>query len=222
MAQACRALDFPVVAGNVSLYNETNGVAIPPTPAIGGVGLLTDASLMADVALKCDGNLLVLIGREEGHLGQSLYQDIIGGKREGAPPMVDLEAEKSTGAFVRALIRGQRVQAVHDVSDGGLLVAIAEMALAGNRGAELYEVNGYLPDHAIWFGEDQARYVIEVEADQAEIVLGDATSQGLTGRIVGRIGGEMLAIGESASISLAALRAAHESWLPRFMQTGHS
>ncbi|MGI9521886.1 MAG: phosphoribosylformylglycinamidine synthase subunit PurL [Hyphomicrobiaceae bacterium] len=222
MALACQALDFPVVAGNVSLYNETNGVAIPPTPAIGGVGLLPDVSLVADIALKCVGNFLLVIGREEGHLGQSLYQEIVGGKREGAPPLVDLEAEKATGSFVRDLIRSQRVQAVHDVSDGGLLVAVLEMAFAGNLGVQLYEVDGKLPDYAIWFGEDQARYVIEVGPDQAESLLDEARNRDLTGRIVGRIGGEVLAIGESASMSLAELRKAHESWLPTFMQTGQT
>ena len=131
MKEACEALRYPVVSGNVSLYNETNGVAIPPTPAIGGVGLVPDLALMARMALSTEGDVLVAIGREDGHLGQSLYQLHATGRNEGAPPPVDLADEIKAGNLVRALIRERKVHAVHDVSDGGLLVAIAEMALAG-------------------------------------------------------------------------------------------
>ena len=137
MAEACTALAFPVVSGNVSLYNETNGIAIPPTPAIGGIGLIPDVAKMATLALKKDGDVLILIGPEGHHLGQSLYQELASGRYDGAPPPVDLEAERHVGDFVRGLIRAGRVSAVHDVSDGGLLVAVAEMALAGSRGVEL-------------------------------------------------------------------------------------
>ena len=137
MADACTALSFPVVSGNVSLYNETNGVAIPPTPAIGGIGLIPDIADMATMALKQDGDALILIGPEGGHLGQSLYQELASGGYEGAPPPVDLAAERRAGDFVRGLIRAARVSAVHDISDGGLLVAVAEMALAGGRGVAL-------------------------------------------------------------------------------------
>src|SRR6185503_118055 len=123
-----------VVSGNVSLYNETNGAAIPPTPAIGGVGLIPDLARTASLALRTEGDLLVSIGREAGHLGQSLYQQAVTGKLEGAPPPVDLADEIKAGNLVRSLIREGKVEAVHDVSDGGLLVAIAEMALAGGLG----------------------------------------------------------------------------------------
>ncbi len=133
MAEACRALAFPVVSGNVSLYNETNGVAIPPTPAVGGVGLIPDIAKIARIGLTQDGDALILIGAEGGHLGQSLYQELAQGKNDGAPPPVDLDAELRAGNFVRGLIRDGAVSAVHDISDGGLLVAIAEMALAGRH-----------------------------------------------------------------------------------------
>ena len=120
MAEACTALSFPVVSGNVSLYNETNGMAIPPTPAIGGIGLIPDVAKMATLALKQDGDVLILIGAEGHHLGQSLYQELAAGRYDGAPPPVDLEAERRVGDFVRGLIRSGRVSAVHDISDGGL------------------------------------------------------------------------------------------------------
>lgn len=109
MAEACRVLDYPVVSGNVSLYNETNGVGIPPTPAIGGVGVVPDVSRMADIALKRENDLLIVIGREAGHLGQSLYRQHATGKLEGAPPPVDLADEIKAGRLVRTLIRESKV-----------------------------------------------------------------------------------------------------------------
>src|SRR5215470_8557108 len=129
ISQACRALDFPVVSGNVSLYNETNGRAIPPTPTIGGVGLLADFTCSATLAFKAAGEAILLIGSSRGWLGQSLYLRDVCGRGEGAPPRVDLAAERRNGDFVRALIHNRIATAVHDVSDGGLAVAVAEMAM---------------------------------------------------------------------------------------------
>ncbi len=217
MGEACRALDFPVVSGNVSLYNETNGVGIPPTPAIGGVGLIPDYSKSATIALTAAGELLILIGREEGHLGQSLYQLIIADKAEGAPPPVDLNDEIKAGNLVRALIREERVSAVHDCSDGGLLVAIAEMALAGGIGVELYPYEGKLPAHAAWFGEDQGRYVVAAKPGVAEQIAERARLLGLPARIIGKSGGNGLTLKGEAALSLAVLRAVHEAWLPGLM-----
>jgi phosphoribosylformylglycinamidine synthase len=217
MAEACRVLDYPVVSGNVSLYNETNGVGIPPTPAIGGVGLIPDVTRMADLRLKQENDLLIVIGREAGHLGQSIYQEAVTGKLEGAPPPIDLADEIKAGRLVRALIREGKVSAVHDVSDGGLLVAIAEMALAGPLGVELFSYEGKLPVHAIWFGEDQGRYVLSVNPMRAEEVLERARLLALPARIVGRTGGDAIAVKGEAPLSLTELRAAHEAWLPGFM-----
>ncbi len=183
MAEACGALSFPVVSGNVSLYNETNGVAIPPTPAVGGIGLIPDVARMAKIALRRDGDVLILLGRESGHLGQSLYQELATGRNEGAPPPVDLAAERRTGDFVRGLIRGARVSAVHDVSDGGLLVTVAEMALAGGLGVELDPAPEGLPAHAIWFGEDQGRYVAAVAPQDVARILQEAAEAAIPARI---------------------------------------
>ncbi|MGE5267302.1 MAG: phosphoribosylformylglycinamidine synthase subunit PurL, partial [Deltaproteobacteria bacterium] len=194
MGEACRVLDYPVVSGNVSLYNETNGVGIPPTPAIGGVGLVPDVSHLADIALKRDGDLLIVVGLERGWLGQSLYQGIITGKNEGAPPPVDLADELKAGRLVRSLIREGKVSAVHDCSDGGLLVAVAEMALAGNMGADLFPYEGRLPAHAAWFGEDQGRYVLSVAPAMAEEVIERARLLALPARVVGKAGGDSIVI----------------------------
>jgi phosphoribosylformylglycinamidine synthase len=217
MKEACLALAYPVVSGNCSLYNETNGKGIPPTPAIGAVGLIPDITRTADLKLKRDGDLLVLIGHERGHLGQTLYQLIETGKVEGAPPPVDLADELKAGNLVRALIREGKVTAVHDVSDGGLLVAIAEMALAGGVGVELYPYEGRLPAHSIWFGEDQGRYVLAAHPSMAEEIADRARLLGLPARIVGRVGGTALTLPGEQPLSLADLRSVHETWLPRFM-----
>ncbi len=229
MAEACTALDYPIVSGNVSLYNETNGVGIPPTPAIGGVGLVPDASKIADIRLKHEGNVLVVIGREEGHLGQSLYQQCATGKFEGAPPPVDLESEIRAGRLIRTLIREGRALAVHDCSDGGLLVAIAEMALAGGKdglsreasgvGVELFAYEGKIPAHAVWFGEDQGRYVVEVTPQKAEEVLERARLLELPARIIGRVGGNAITLKGEGTLPLSDLRAAHEGFLPALMKS---
>src|SRR5262249_46231066 len=166
IADACKALDFPVVSGNVSLYNETNGRAILPTPTIGGVGLIDDFAQSATLAFQGENEAVLLIGKATGWLGQSLYLREICEREEGAPPPVDLAAERNSGDLVRALIAEGIAGAVHDISDGGLLVAIAEMAMASGIGAELDRAP--LAAHAFWFGEDQARYVVTVAAGVAE------------------------------------------------------
>jgi phosphoribosylformylglycinamidine synthase subunit PurL len=217
MKEACLALSYPVVSGNCSLYNETNGKGIPPTPAIGGVGLIRDIARTADIRLKHDGDLIVLIGREQGHLGQSLYQLIETGKNEGAPPPVDLADELKAGNLVRSLIREGKTNTVHDISDGGLLVALTEMAMAGGKGVELFPYEGRLPAHAIWFGEDQGRYLIACQPSTAEEIAERARLLALSARIVGRVGGEALALKNEQPLPLAQLRQVHEAWLPSFM-----
>ncbi|MEZ0281912.1 phosphoribosylformylglycinamidine synthase subunit PurL [Methyloceanibacter sp.] len=220
MAEACTALFFPVVSGNVSLYNETNGIAIPPTPAIGGIGLIPDVAKMVVPGLKHDGDVLILIGPEGHHLGQSLYQELAAGRYEGAPPHVDLEAERRVGDFVRGLIRKARVSAVHDISDGGLLVAVAEMALAGGLGVELDAAPAGAPAHAVWFGEDQGRYVAAAGSEEAARILREAKEVGIPARRVGKATGDTLKLAGEAPLSLQALRTAHDRWLPRFMDGG--
>jgi phosphoribosylformylglycinamidine synthase len=215
IGEACRALSFPVVSGNCSLYNETNGEAILPTPAIGGVGLLPDVNHMATIAFKRTGDSIILIGKSQGHLGQSLYLREIEGREEGAPPPVDLDIEKRNGEFVRGLIRSGLTDTVHDISDGGLLVAIAEMAMASGIGARLT-----LPDGvAELFGEDQARYVIATDAATAETTVAHAKAADVPARIIGSTGGAELVL-NGQSIAVAALRSAHESWFPKYMGAG--
>jgi phosphoribosylformylglycinamidine synthase II len=216
MREACLALDYPVVSGNVSLYNETNGSAILPTPVIGGVGLIADAARTADPALKRDGDALILFGDTAGHLGASLYLREIEGSEAGPPPPVDLAAERRNGDFVRGLIREGRVAACHDVSDGGLLVALAEMAMAGCRGVRLMPAPDGPPAHAWWFGEDQARYLIETA--EPEAVLAAAQAAGIPAQRIGEVGGDALTLPGGNAISVQALRATNEAWLADFMR----
>ena len=217
IGEACKALDFPVVSGNVSLYNETNGVGILPTPTIGGVGVLDDVTRHATIDLKRDGDLLVLVGETAGWLGQSVYLSVIDGREAGAPPPVDLAVERRNGDFVRGLITSGLVDTVHDLSDGGLAVALAEMAMAGGRGAALPEVPEGLLTHAYLFGEDQARYLLAVDPETVPDLLYSASAQGIPAGVVGVVGGDGLTLPRGEAIAVADLRAAHEGWLPAYM-----
>jgi len=172
---ACRALEYPVVSGNVSLYNETNGQAIPPTPSIGGVGLIKNLDRYATLSGAKEGDHLVLLGNTDGWLGASLYAHLILGHDKSdeamyAPPPVDLKAEKAAGTYIRRLIRDRRVNAVHDLSDGGLALAAIEMAFANKLGFELKE-SADVPLYAWLFGEDQGRYLIAVENNSLNLLL---------------------------------------------------
>jgi phosphoribosylformylglycinamidine synthase len=228
MGAACRALDVPVVSGNVSLYNETNGQAILPTPVIGGVGLLEDVTKACTLAFKAPDQAIVLIGETRGHLGASTYLAVIEGREEGTPPPVDLAAERRNGDFLRGLIEAGRVSACHDLSDGGLGVAVAEMALAGRIGATIERPPDgpeavippavIPPVHAWLFGEDQARYIVTV-LDAAPI-LSAAAEAGVPAAVIGITGGDSLTLSGGHTISLDVLSAAHESWLPDYMGTG--
>ncbi len=216
MGEACRALAYPIVSGNVSLYNETNGSGVQPTPNIGGVGLLKDVALHTTLAFKSAGDVVLLIGDTHGHLGSSLYLREVLGREEGAPPSVDLAREKAHGDFVRGLIQAKRVTACHDLADGGLLVALAEMAMAGRMGATV-QFPAELPAHAFAFGEDQARYLLTVRADEAKAIAEAAASAGIPCQPLGTVGGDALIVEGQLSVSVSALCHAHEGWLPGFM-----
>ena len=215
IADACRALDFPVISGNCSLYNETNGEAILPTPAIGGVGLIADVRRMAMVAFRREADAIILIGETKGHLGQSLYLREIEGLEEGAAPPVDLAVERRNGEFVRGLIESGQVDTVHDISDGGLLVALAEMAISGGMGAKIaFESGRTIP---FCFGEDQGRYLFCVPGAAANRMLVAAEEAGVAAALLGQTGGDKIAVAGNGEIEVADLRRTHESWFPAFM-----
>ena len=217
IADACRALDFPVVSGNVSLYNETNGRGILPTPSIGGVGLLDDFKKSATLAFKAGGEAVLLIGDTQGWLGQSVYLRDVCGREEGAPPPVDLETEKRNGNVVRGMIHAGTATAVHDISDGGLLVALTEMAMAGGMGAQLLAAPAAIVPHAYWFGEDQARYIVTVAAADAGLVLAKMKGAGIPCVRIGTTGGDTIAISGEKAVSVEMLKTGFEGWLPAYM-----
>jgi phosphoribosylformylglycinamidine synthase len=220
MGEACRALDFPVVSGNVSLYNETNGAAIPPTPTIGAVGLIPDYGRRAGYGGLKAGDTLILVGDTVGALGASLYLREILGREDGAPPPVDLAAERRNGDLVRSLIRDGAVEVCHDLSDGGLVGALAEMTLASGVGAHVDLPDG-VGSVAMAFGEDQARYLIALPADRLDRLDAAAEAAGVSYQVLGMAGGcELSVVREDRplfAIDLDELRAAHEGWMPAFM-----
>jgi phosphoribosylformylglycinamidine synthase len=218
IGEACVALDFPVVSGNVSLYNETNGQGILPTPTIGGVGVLADVARHATIAFKGAGDAVILVGDCVGWLGQSIWLRDICGQPEGAPPPVDLAVERRNGEAVRGLITAGELTAVHDLSDGGLALALAEMAMAGGIGARIDAVPGALPSHAALFGEDQARYVVTCAAANADRVMKALAAAGVPVHLMGETGGDALLLPGEAPIPVKQLQAAHEGWFPAFMK----
>ena len=224
MSEACRALDFPIVSGNVSLYNESKatggGSAILPTPAIGGVGLLKDWTKSATIAFKSSGDVILAVGTRRGHLGRSLWLREVHGREEGPPPRVDLDAEKKAGDLVRTAILGGQLTAVHDVSDGGVAVTLAEMALAGNIGAMIDRKQPF--DCAgSFFAEDQGVYVVTVDDAALLDFLAAAQDAGVEVEPLGRTGGKRLIFerpDRDDVVTLDALRSAHEGFFPKLME----
>lgn len=214
MVEACEYLKYPVVSGNASLYNETNGKGIKPTPTIGGVGLIEDVNKTITSSFKKEGQTIIRIGDMQGHLGASIYaEEILGITKEGyAPPKVDLEIEKKNADFILFAIQQDWITACHDVSDGGQLVAIAEMAISGNIGATL----DISCDVARAFGEDQGRYIITVPNEYAERILTRAPAEGVSATVIGETGGDSITIGET-SIKVSELSEAFESALLKYM-----
>ncbi len=236
MADACRALDFPIVSGNVSLYNESKatggGSAILPTPAIGGVGLMQDHAKMATIAFKDGAHKIILIGADPGavpEMGQTLWLEHCHGRRDGSPPKVDLKAERRHGEFVRMLIEEGYATAVHDVSDGGILVAVTEMALAGNIGARLEipafedRVDKEKTRHA-WslFAENQARFVVTERFD-TDAIEKLARDSGIGCCFIGWTGDDKIAVCRQdeecyETVNLSTLREASDSFFRDWME----
>jgi phosphoribosylformylglycinamidine synthase subunit PurL len=221
IGDACRALAFPIVSGNVSLYNETNGRGILPTPTIGGVGLIRDWSKMARIGFAAEGQAILLVGAPAAwgsHLGQSIYLRDIHGRADGPPPPVDLAHERKVGDFVRALIVEGHATAVHDLSDGGLGVGLAEMAMASGIGATVNQQPDGTSPVAVFFGEDQGRYLVTLPRDKVDWFFEERLAgAGIFAPWIGTTGGTSLKLGDARAVPVAELRAAHEAWFPDYM-----
>ena len=223
MSQACIALDFPIVSGNVSLYNESKatggGSAILPTPAIGAIGLLADWRKNATIAFKGSGDIILAVGTRRGDLGQSLWLRECHGREEGPPPRVDLMLERKAGDLIRAGIEAGQLSAVHDVSDGGIAVTLAEMALAGDLGAMIDRKQPFDCAHS-FFAEDQGVYVVTVHDHALVDFLAEAHAAGVEAEPLGRTGGKRLIFerpDRDDVVALADLRAAHEGFFAALM-----
>lgn len=217
IGEACKALDFPIVSGNVSLYNETNGEAILPTPTMAGVGLLEDWHKMARIDAMAEGDVILLIGACGCHLGQSIYLRDILGEAKGTPPHVDLGEEKKNGQFVQKLIAADKVTACHDLSDGGLAIALAEMVIKSHHGIKV-KLSGKTPAHAELFGEDQARYLVAVKPEMVEVVKKEAKKAGVDLSEIGKVTGKDLTVVGHFTLSGEKLAKAYEDWFPNFME----
>jgi len=214
MGEACSKLDYPVISGNVSFYNETNGEGIYPTPAIGGVGLIKDLSNVMTIALKKDGNYLCVIGKSNNHLGNSQYLSIIKNKELGSTPSIDLNEELKNGKFVLNCIEQKKFEAVHDIADGGLLVALSEMSMCGEKGVQV-DINkssllGY------FFGEDQSRYLVEVSKDNFEDLMSEAENNNVFVEKIGVTQDNQFEINNIGKIPVQELIRAHELWFQKF------
>ncbi len=216
IGEACKALNFPIVSGNVSLYNETNGEGILPTPTMAGVGLLKDWSKMARIDAMQSGDTIILVGGCGSHLGQSIYLRDILNRTDGDAPHVDLSTEKKNGEFVRHLIETGMITTCHDLSDGGLALALAEMVIKSKKGIKA-QLTGQTPPHAELFGEDQARYLIAVTAHKLPKVI-EAGKQSLVDlQVVGKVEGDYLEVENQFKLSVDSLHDAYENWFPNFM-----
>ena len=209
--EACTELDYPVISGNVSLYNETNGVGIKPTPTIGGVGLIQDVNNTMTYGLKSSDSLLIVVGETKGHIHQSaLCHDILYLKK-GPPPTMNLQEEKKNSFFIRDLIEKKLTQSVHDVSDGGIALAIAEMCMAGTIGAKI-STNLTGPERVKYlFGEDQARYIIEIKNEDLKNLVQMAKEQEISMTQLGTTNLEQFAIDE-IKISVAEMIKLNNNW----------
>ncbi len=197
MKDACERFQIPIVSGNVSFYNETNGLSIYPTPMLGMVGLIEDAERTMTQWFKSEGDDIILLGHTREDLGGSEYLKVVQAREQGSPPYLNLDTEKGLQDCVLSLIRGGLLQSAHDCSDGGIAVALAESCISGSewtRGAVVTLPKGRLRNDAVLFGESQSRVVISMKPSQRQAVLDHAKSSGVPADVIGRVSGERLVI----------------------------
>ena len=217
MIEACEILDYPVVSGNVSLYNETNGKGINPTPAIGGVGLIENLNHFSTPHLKRDNDTVLLVGKTDGYLGQSIYAKEILNIISGLPPKVNLKNEKKIGDAIRDLININKLDTVHDISDGGFLVALTEMSISGGIGVKIHLDEKDVSPKFL-FGEDQGRYIISAPDEQISDILRILKSKNIFFQKIGKTFGTKIIINDSEEIEIKSLKKIHEDWFNEYLK----
>ena len=218
ISQACTYLDFPVVSGNVSFYNETQNKAISPTPTIGGVGLLKNLNTMMTKNIKEVGSYILVIGKTLGHLYQSEFLREVVGIKDGPPPEVNLFNEKNNGLLVQALISKKLLNSVHDISTGGILIALSEMCISGNIGAKIKIPNDKISPHEYLFGEDQSRYLIEVNEKNKNEVYKILEKNSIFYEMLGKTQKDSLVLDKEFNIKLNDLNKLNFFWFKNYFK----
>ena len=217
ITEASKYLDFPVVSGNVSFYNETNDKGIKPTPTIGGVGLIKDYKKMITMDFKKHGNVVYVIGKTEGHLDQSVFAKDLLNEKKGAPPSINLFNEKNIGENILNLISENLIISCHDVSLGGILVAVSKMCIKGNKGLKISQLKGLINKFEYFFGEDQGRYIIEIPKENVEKVNKILEKNSVHYDKLGIIDEKMLSFNNDIKLPIEELKEANKNWLKKYM-----
>ena len=217
LGEASSYLDFPVVSGNVSFYNQTKNIGIKPTPAIGGVGLIKDYKKMVTMNLKQTDNILLVVGKTEGDLNQSLFSRDILNEKNGPPPEINLFNEKNNGETILKLIDKKLIKSSHDVSLGGIIIALSKMCIKGKKGATLKKPNYLINEFEYLFGEDQGRYIIEIEKNNLKNVTEILEKNSVHYDELGTVNENELIINGKSKVTIDELIKSHTNWLTNYM-----
>ena len=217
ISEACKYLDFPVVSGNVSFYNETKDKGIKPTPSIGGVGLLKNYKNMLTMDLKNEGNVILVIGKTEGHLDQSVFARNVLNEKKGPPPEINLFNEKNNGSTVMKLIKEKLILSCRDVSLGGIIIAIAKMCIKGKKGVKLNKLKSLINKFEFFFSEDQGRYIIEVSKKNLKKVENILKENSVHFDNLGEVQKDNYINIDSEKISVDELSKHNKNWLMEYM-----
>ena len=217
IGEACKYLEYPVVSGNVSFYNQTKEIGIKPTPAIGGVGLIKDYKKMITMNFKETGNQVLVIGKTEGHIDQSLFARVILNEKNGPPPEVNLFNEKNNGETLLSLIEKNYIKSAHDVSLGGIITAISKMCIKGNKGLELKIPKFLINEIEYFFAEDQGRYIIEVSLEDLKDVIKILDKNSVHYDQIGKIIDKQLIINQKTKVTIDELKSYNTNWLKEYM-----
>ena len=217
ITEASKYLNFPVVSGNVSFYNETKDKGIKPTPSIGGVGLIKNYENMISMDLKSEGNSVLVVGKTIGHLEQSIFAREILTEKKGPPPEINLFNEKNNGLIVLKLIQNNLVESCHDVALGGILVAVSKMCMKGKKGVKINSLKNLINKFEYFFGEDQARYLIEINQENLNEVKKILKENSISFDELGKVTKDKLEFNNEINMTINDLNKAYKKWLREYM-----
>ncbi len=217
IGEACEYLNFPVVSGNVSFYNQTKEIGIKPTPSIGGVGLIKDYNKMVTMNFKEINNIVMVIGKTEGHIDQSLFARSILDEKNGPPPEVNLFNEKNNGESLLNLIQKGHIKSAHDISLGGIITAVSKMAIKGNKGIKFNKTKNLINEIDYLFSEDQGRYIIEIDPKDLKEVTKILDQNSVYHEELGIIIEKDMIINQKTKVTIDELKSYNSNWLTNFM-----